>query len=290
MFPLRSKDAEFSHPHVFIMDYPKFQNLKFQSGLRVGSIILTLPVIVALFLFSGVMCKNYFQSKPEELMKWVVGGGLVTAYLGIATLVLKDNDSRIDLKIKASEDDIRNKLIQSFKPEQNFNNAPSDLIERAKEALINYKNNQNVSESDKGDMLALINQLDALQKRQPSYQTVKRWLEDEENLKSLARKSGESVLKDYPFKGLEITNKTTAKSSLDNSIWNCLEWIRGSFNKGIYLTTKLPPISDKKRTIAALNWINTKALGEEKSLDPPAQDLLAIYFNELAKILGQKSK
>ncbi|WP_079678159.1 hypothetical protein [Planktothrix sp. PCC 11201] len=270
------------------MDYPKLKNHKFNSGLIVGSIILTLPVIVTLFFISGTMCKNYFQGKPEELTK-SVGSGL-GLYVVIVVAVLGGNNFFIDLKIKASENDIRDKLRQSFKQEQNFNNAPSDLVERAKEALINYKNNQNVSESDKGDMLALINQLDALQKRQPSYQTVKHWLEDEENLKSLAVKSGDSVLEDYPFGGLEIINKTTAKSDLDNGIWNCLEWIRESFNKGIYLTRKLPPISDKKRTIAALNWINTKALLEEKFLDQPGRDLLAIYFNKLAKILDQKSK
>ena len=164
-----------------------------------------------------------------------------------------------------------------------FNHSASALVEIAKNTLNNIAEHPELI-SEKEHILSLVHELDALQENQ-SCQTTRIWLENTENLENIAKESSNFALTVYPIKGLEtIFHKNQSKDDLYRNIYNCLLWIKASFEHGKYLTKNPPKISDKKRTIYALNWIKTEFLSEDLRQE------LGSYFNKLIQIIPQPRK
>lgn len=254
------------------MNNKKSRNLLFRT------IILSFLTNLVLVIFILVVQEIYNQDEIYEQLD------TIGIYIGIATAII----ALINLYIEQEISKEKVKLL-----EENVNSSPNqlevyDLVNIAKTItnfLKDIGQNSNLSSSDKEEIESLLDKLNDVQLSTESYQLIKVWLEDTENLKNIAKTSGDRALKNNSYKiyEMQFMNKNKSKELLYYSIYYCLQWIKKSFIVGDYLSTaRMPKISDQQRTISALNIIKTEILTK---LPKEFQKELEIYFDELVKLI-----
>jgi uncharacterized protein (UPF0147 family) len=242
---------------------------------------LTNSGIVVLFLsIQSILQEQQLSQKLN------VAGIYVTVLTGIVTLLNLYIKQEIDKeKAKLLEENAKSSLNQLGL------NDSVDVLEIATN-ILNILNKiaqrPNLSSSEKEHITSMINELEALESTTESYDLISLWLEDTDNLKSIAKTAGNMVLKVSPYTMFEpilLLNKNKSKESLYYNIYCCLIWVQRSFLLRDYSSTnQLPKISDKERTISALNMIKTEILTKE--LPKELQKKLGIYFDELVRLIS----
>lgn len=251
------------------MNNGKSRNLQLLFRLIILSFFTNFGIVLLFLSIQAILQEQQLSQNLNVISLYV------TILTGIVTL--------LNLYIKQEIEKEKDKLLEeNRKPSPNqpaLNNSDSSVAEMVIKAL-----NPIVAEYPelpaKENLISLINNLGALQSTK-SYQMTRVWLENIDNLQNIAQRSGNMALKAYPYNTyFMMKDKNKAKESLYYNIYCCLLWIQRSFNAGDYLnTTKLPKISDKKRTISALNIIKTEILAKE------LQEELDIYFDELVNLI-----
>lgn len=253
----------------------KSRNLQFLFRLIILSFLTNLGIVFFVLSIQGILQEQQLSQKLNVIASYVA---ILT---GIVTL--------LHFYIKQEIDKEKAKIF-----EENAKSSPNkialndsvnvlEIAETATNLLNKIAQVTTLSTSEKEDITSLIDELDALQSTTQSYNLISLWLEDTDNLKSIAKTAGNRVLKANPYNRLNpilLLNENKVKESLYYSIYCCLTWIKRSFLFGDYLSiTQLPKISDKTKTISALKIIKTEILTKE--LPKEFQKKLGIYFDEL---------
>ncbi len=252
------------------MNKGKSRNLHFVYRLIILSFLTLIGLTLFFFLILSIVQEPAFSA-----MK-------ILGIIGITGTITPVFVSLFRSYIKQEIDTEKAKILEEnrkFNNQPGLNNSDSSIIEMA----INVLNTivaEHPELPEKKNLISLVNELSTLQSTK-SYQMTKVWLENIDNLQSIAKRSGNMALKADPYPAYMIFNdKNKAKESLYYNIYCCLLWIQRSFKVGDYLSThKLPKILDTKRTISALNMIKTEILTKE------LQEELGIYFDELVNLI-----
>ena len=235
-------------------------------------------IIVFLLLIQAIVHEQELSAKTLFEM---IGGALAVSLPIVAFINLYIKQEIDKEKVKLLEENVK-----SSKNQLALNDS-GDALETATNLLNKMAQLPNLSTSEKEDITSIINELESLQSTTQSYNLIRLWLEDTDNLKSITKTAGNRVLKANPynrFNPILLLNEKKEKESLYYSIYYCLTWIKRSFLFGDYIsTTQLPKISDKERTISALNMIKTEILTKE--LPKELQRKLGIYFDELVNLI-----
>ncbi|MCF3627380.1 hypothetical protein L2E65_21705 [Planktothrix agardhii 1801] len=232
-------------------------------------------IIVFLLLIQAIVHEQELSAKTLFEM---IGGALAVSLPIVAFINLYIKQEIDKEKVKLLEENVK-----SSKNQLALNDS-GDALETATNLLNKMAQLPNLSTSEKEDITSLINKLEALKTTAKSYEVVKDWLEKPDQIRKLSKDSGNLVLNNHPFNRFEIIFLKQSKYRLYQSIYDCLTWIQASFNAGDYLTTNnLPKISDKKRTIKALNWIKTEVLPVE--IPESSVKELEIYFDKLILLI-----
>lgn len=253
------------------MNNRKFRNSEFLSRQIILSFLTALGVTCFFLLIQSILVEQ------QLFQQSIITGIEITIIPGIVILI----NSYIQQEINKEKSKLLEENRKSFNNQQERNNSASSLVEMATNSLKTIvADHPELSTLEKESFTSLVNELETLQSAKSS-QMTRVWLNDKENLQSIAKKAGNMALKANPYKVFMIfRDKNKSKELLYYSIYYCLQWIERSFDVGDYLnTTNLPKISDKERTISALKIIKTEILTEE------LQEELGIYFDEIINLI-----
>ena len=208
----------------------------------------------------------------------VIGAGC-----GIIALIVKvlnvHIQNQIDDEIKKEKkklEEENNKLLDS---QQENNNLIPDLVKKSRKAFKTMMEEFPELETSSDTLKPLLDQLDKAVQSTPKYsKDVRKWLQIE-NLDKVSKHS--CNVASNVSNPLQTAWQFIDKKKYEDEIYNCLIWIRESLIDGIYLTSLLPKISDKDRTIRVLKYIKTEVLAKELEQE------LGGYFDRLCQLIAK---
>lgn len=240
--------------------------LSFSTNLFIAVLLLSIQAILT-------------EEKPYQRLDII--GIVVTITTGFVAIIYWYINKINDEKNKLLEEN--RKFRDNQLANKNSVSDLSDLGEMVRDILKPVAQNPNLSTLEKEKFISVSNMLDTFSLNAKSNKAAQDWL-NEEKLIELSKDSGNFALTDNSFNFIETKILQKSKHRLCHSIYDCLTWIQASFHAHYYLTTKnLPKISDKERTIKALNWIKTTVLPVE--IPESSVKELEIYFDKLIQVI-----
>lgn len=260
----------------------KSRNLQFLFRQIILSFLTGSGLIVFFLLIQAIVYEQLLSTK----IPWEI---IVSAFTIIPVIVIFLN-AYINQEIKQEIEKEKAKLLEENSKlwnnqlaNKNSVSDLSDLGEMVRDILKPVAQNPNLSTLEKEKFISVSNMLDTFSLNAKSNKAAQDWL-NEEKLIELSKDSGNFALTDNSFNFIETKILQKSKHRLCHSIYDCLTWIQASFHAHYYLTTKnLPKISDKERTIKALNWIKTTVLPVE--IPESSVKELEIYFDKLIQVI-----
>lgn len=231
-----------------------------------------LPVIVFVFSFYQAI-----DIQPPFLKITVIGSGF-----GLITLIVKVLNiyiqNQIDDEIKKEKNNLEKENQKRLDSQQENNNLIPDLVKQLRKTFKTMTEDYPELVASNDEFKRLFDKLDeAVQSTQKYSKDVRKWLQIE-NIDKVSKHSCNVALKrDSLFLGIY-----TNKNKYEDEIYDCLIWIRDSWNAGIYLKNVLPKISDKDKIIRVLKYIKTEVLAKELEQE------LGGYFDRLCQLIAQK--
>jgi hypothetical protein len=257
------------------MKNEKSRNLQFLFRQIILSFLTGSGLIVFFLLIQAIVYEQLLSTK----IPWEI---IVSAFTIIPVIVIFLN-AYINQEIKQEIEKEKAKLLEEnsklLDSQTENNNLIPDLVKKSRKAFKTMMEEFPELETSSDTLKPLLDQLDKAVQSTPKYsKDVRKWLQIE-NLDKVSKHSCNVALN--VSNPLQRAWQFIDKKKYEDEIYNCLIWIRESWIGSIYLTSLLPKISDKDRTIRVLKYIKTEVLAKELEQE------LGGYFDRLCQLIAK---
>lgn len=257
------------------MKNEKSRNLQFLFRQIILSFLTGSGLIVFFLLIQATVYEQLLSTK----IPWEI---IVSAFTIIPVIVIFLN-AYINQEIKQEIEKEKAKLLEEnsklLDSQTENNNLIPDLVKKSRKAFKTMMEEFPELETSSDTLKPLLDQLDKAVQSTPKYsKDVRKWLQIE-NLDKVSKHS--CNVASNVSNPLKTAWQFIDKKKYEDEIYNCLIWIRESWIGSIYLTSLLPKISDKDRTIRVLKYIKTEVLAKELEQE------LGGYFDRLCQLIAK---
>jgi hypothetical protein len=253
----------------------KSRNLQLLLRQIILSFLAGSGLIVFFLLIQAIVYEQLLSTK----IPWEI---IVSAFTIIPVIVIFLN-AYINQEIKQEIEKEKAKLLEEnsnlLDSQTENNNLIPDLVKKSRKAFKTMMEEFPELETSSDTLKPLLDQLDKAVQSTPKYsKDVRKWLQIE-NLDKVSKHS--CNVASNVSNPLQRALQFIDKKKYEDEIYNCLIWIRESWIGSIYLTSLLPKISDKDRTIRVLKYIKTEVLAKELEQE------LGGYFDRLCQLIAK---